>query len=112
VIAFTDSLERLPKPTFVRAWGAIAYLYPGLHPDGFHFGAKVLQMPHIVVLMVQTMVWGMKVITLCWLQILIRWTLPRIRPDQLMDLGWKRLLPVSIANILITAGVVLWKMAQ
>ena len=34
-IALTDSLERLPKPTFVRAWCAIAYLHPGLHPDGY-----------------------------------------------------------------------------
>lgn len=34
-ITLTDSLERLPKPTFVRAWCAIAYLYPGLHPDGY-----------------------------------------------------------------------------
>ena len=34
-IALTDSLERLPKPTSVRAWCAIAYLYPGLHPDGY-----------------------------------------------------------------------------
>lgn len=34
-IALTDSLERLPKLTFVRAWCAIAYLHPGLHPDGF-----------------------------------------------------------------------------
>ena len=34
-VALTDSLERLPKPTFVRAWCSIAYLYPGLHPDGF-----------------------------------------------------------------------------
>ena len=33
--ALTGSLERLPKPTFVRAWRAIAYLYPGLHPDGY-----------------------------------------------------------------------------
>ena len=33
--ALTDSLERLPKPTFVRAWCAIAYLFPGLHPDGY-----------------------------------------------------------------------------
>ena len=34
-IALTDSLARLPKPTFVRAWCAIAYLFPGLHPDGY-----------------------------------------------------------------------------
>lgn len=34
-MALTDSLERLPKPTFVRAWCAIAYLHPGLQPDGY-----------------------------------------------------------------------------
>jgi NADH-quinone oxidoreductase subunit H len=39
---------------------------------------------------------------------MIRWTFPRFRPDQLMRLGWKQLLPASIANILVTAGVVLW----
>lgn len=33
--ALTDSLERLPKPTFVRAGCAIACLHPGLHPDGY-----------------------------------------------------------------------------
>ena len=87
------------------------YQVPGLYADGFHVGARVLEMPHIAVLFLQTAVWGMKVIFLCWFQILVRWTLPRIRPDQLMDLGWKKLLPVSIINILITAGVVLGKMA-
>ena len=42
-----------------------------------------------------------KVFFFCWFQLLIRWTLPRFRSDQLMSLGWKRLLPVSIANILV-----------
>jgi NADH-quinone oxidoreductase subunit H len=47
-----------------------------------------------------------KTLFLCWLQLAIRWTLPRFRYDQLMDLGWKILLPLSLANIFIT-GVVL-----
>ncbi len=37
----------------------------------------------------------------------VRWTLPRFRYDQLMNLGWKKLIPLSIANIFIT-GLVMW----
>src|SRR6476660_2848342 len=37
----------------------------------------------------------------------IRWTIPRFRYDQLMNLGWKKLIPLSLANMLITAVVIL-----
>jgi len=46
---------------------------------------------------------NIKVFIFCWLQILIRWTYPRLRYDQLMDLGWKLLVPLSLLNILGTA---------
>jgi len=42
-----------------------------------------------------------------WLQMALRWTLPRFRYDQVMDLCWKILLPLSLANILITGAVIL-----
>ena len=47
-----------------------------------------------------------KVVAFCWLQILIRWTMPRFRYDQLMALGWKGLVPLGLLNVLVTAFVV------
>jgi len=41
----------------------------------------------------------------------VRGTLPRFRYDQLMNIGWKLLLPVSIANVIVTAGFVLFRSA-
>ena len=50
-----------------------------------------------------------KVIFFIFLFMWVRWTIPRFRYDQLMNLGWKKLLPLAIANMLITAVVILWR---
>src|SRR5690606_24932605 len=78
---------------------------PFLMADGFHFGGLVAYLPHWAVVAMQFAAFGLKVIFFCWLQLLIRWTLPRFRPDQLMTLGWKRLLPLALLNLMITALV-------
>src|SRR5271154_503591 len=48
-----------------------------------------------------------KVCALMVLFIWVRWMFPRFRYDQLMDLGWRRFVPLALVNILITA-VILW----
>ena len=51
-----------------------------------------------------------KVALLIFLLMQVRWTLPRFRFDQLLDLGWKNMLPLSLANFLVTVwGVYLWR---
>ena len=49
-----------------------------------------------------------KIVFFLFLFMWVRWTIPRFRYDQLMDLGWKKLIPLALANMLITAIVILW----
>jgi NADH-quinone oxidoreductase subunit H len=49
-----------------------------------------------------------KVFAILFFYIWMRWTLPRYRYDQLMEFGWKWLLPASVVNLLVTAGVVIY----
>jgi NADH-quinone oxidoreductase subunit H len=90
---------------------------PFLDADGFRFGGDLVQVgtqmvplggvvthiPHWGVALMQFGAFGVKVILLCWFQLMVRWTLPRFRADQLMNLGWKLLLPIALANVMVTA---------
>ena len=76
---------------------------PFLDVDGFRILGYVAPLPHGLVALLQFVAFGAKVVLLCVFQLMIRWTLPRFRADQLMNLGWKLLLPLSLANIMVTA---------
>ncbi len=50
--------------------------------------------------------YNIKFAVFLWIFIHVRWTLPRFRYDQLMDLGWKTMLPWALGNTIITATVI------
>jgi NADH-quinone oxidoreductase subunit H len=55
-------------------------------------------------------VWFMlKLFALLFFFIWVRWTYPRLRYDQLMHFGWKVLLPIALANIVVTAVFEFWR---
>jgi len=81
---------------------------PYLLRDGFHFPwGSTLALPALAVSLLGVVAFIVKLVFFTILQILLRWTLPRFRYDQLMQLGWKGLLPVSLANVVATAALVL-----
>ncbi len=71
------------------------YNFPGIDPDwlGGLMGPVVL---------------FAKIFFFIFVFMWIRWTLPRFRYDQLMRLGWKGLIPLSIVNMLLTGAIILW----
>jgi NADH-quinone oxidoreductase subunit H len=82
---------------------------PFLLRDGFHFPwGGVVALPSLVVALLQVGSFTFKVLFFTFLQLTIRWTLPRFRYDQLINLGWKILLPISLVNVMLTALVILF----
>lgn len=85
-----------------------AWQVPYLMFDGFHFPwGTVIGLPQWLVALVQVGAFLVKTFLLCWFQILVRWTMPRFRYDQVMNLGWKGLLPIALVNALVTAAIIL-----
>ncbi|MBI5428769.1 MAG: NADH-quinone oxidoreductase subunit NuoH [Nitrospinae bacterium] len=62
---------------------------------------------NLVAMLFHVGVFFAKVAFFIWFQMTVRWTLPRFRYDQIMKLGWKILLPLSLANVVVTGLVLL-----
>ncbi|MDB5147817.1 MAG: nuoH [Mucilaginibacter sp.] len=74
-------------------WGS--YNYPGMDWVAAHAGPTIAPLIGVVVLFGKIF---FSIFFFMW----VRWTIPRFRYDQLMDLGWKILIPLAIANIVLT----------
>jgi NADH-quinone oxidoreductase subunit H len=83
------------------------YNLPWLTDAGFLLpGGRTIELAHGWVVAIQLVTFLAKVFLLCSLQILVRWTLPRFRWDQLLGFAWRFLLPLSILNLVATVAVV------
>ncbi|HUH51590.1 MAG TPA: NADH-quinone oxidoreductase subunit NuoH [Flavobacterium sp.] len=77
-----------------------AYNYPGMEWAVENWGVNPANLIGVGVLF-------LKIFFFIFLFMWVRWTVPRFRYDQIMDLGWKALIPLSILNIVLTAVVML-----
>jgi NADH-quinone oxidoreductase subunit H len=92
----------LPLGTFYNGFE----ISEGTFLHGIMFpGNNFLALGETLTIIAQILSFFTKVFVFCVLQMSIRWTLPRFRYDQMMSLGWKILLPLSLANLMITAVV-------
>jgi NADH-quinone oxidoreductase subunit H len=81
---------------------------PLLAQDGFHLFGHALLLPHIVVAAIGIVAFIVKLVLLLWLTMMIRWSLPRFRYDQVMKMCWRYMLPLSLLNIFVTGLFVLF----
>jgi len=84
------------------------YNLPFMHDKGFSFpGGYEVALSHGTVVVIQLVTFLAKVFLMCSFQILIRWSLPRFRYDQVLMFAWKFMFPLALANLVVTA-VAVW----
>ena len=76
------------------------YNYPGMDWIEANWGVNLANILGIIVLFA-------KLCFFIFFYMWVRWTIPRFRYDQLMRLGWQMLIPIAIANIVVTGVVML-----
>ncbi len=101
----TVVIAMLTTTLFLGGW-SVPYLDTQAGAFIWPWGATTSVSP-VVAALLQMVAFWVKVFILCWLMLLVRWTLPRFRIDQAVRLGWQYLLPVSVVNTFITAAVII-----
>ncbi|MFC6268408.1 NADH-quinone oxidoreductase subunit NuoH [Frigoriflavimonas asaccharolytica] len=76
------------------------YSFPGMEWASEHWSENTVGILSVASFMIKTII---GILIFMW----IRWTIPRFRYDQLMHLGWKKLIPLALINVLITGAVIL-----
>lgn len=88
-------------------WGRL--ILPGIGAALVAIGAALILLPALNNF-IQGPFWLLsKIFVFLFVYVWMRGTLPRFRYDQLMSFGWKLLLPVSLVNVVLTAGAILWR---
>ena len=104
----TDFIETILIAALITTLFFGGWQIPYLQSSGFQFPwGGSLALPGLAVTLLQIAAFACKVLFFSWFLLLIRWTLPRFRYDQLMRLGWKFMLPASVFNVFVTALVLL-----
>ena len=96
---------------FVSSAVIAALYFGGYHFPGAHFISTLLPegaLGHNLLTLIGVGVMFAKILFFIFFFMWVRWTLARFRYDQLMNLGWKSLIPLSIANIMVTGVIVLF----
>lgn len=98
--------------TFFFGGWQVPYLFDagvhGLTEAGFFFPwGSSFEIGTVAATILRLLSFAFKLLFFIWFMLMLRWTLPRYRYDQVMVLGWQRLLPLSLVNLVITAAAVL-----
>jgi NADH-quinone oxidoreductase subunit H len=85
------------------------YNLPYMNDAGFALpGGRTIAMSHGAVVLTQLVVFLIKVMLVCSFQILVRWSLPRFRYDQVLRFAWTFMLPLALVNLALTAVLLWW----
>jgi len=85
-------------------WVPLAKLMGGLH----HVTGWGFLLHPVAVALISIGIFLGKILVMIFLFMWVRWTVPRFRYDQVMRIGWQKLLPLAIANLIFYALLIAW----